>query len=133
MSPVLSRRGEERDEVKNSPFLTSSHGRARRPRVTALSRQSERGSFSHLSSRRPLLASSDSFRSLKRKGNKESPTLVRPQALALAYAYLLTALGAVDGNDWDRGPVWLAVSTSPLVVSVTLALLAPVCDDALEK
>lgn len=52
--------------------------------------------------------------------------------LAFAYAHLLTALGAITARDWDRGPVWLAVATAPLVLCVSLALLAPVCDDDLE-
>lgn len=52
--------------------------------------------------------------------------------LSFAYAHLLTCLGAVTARDWDRGPVWLAVATAPLVLCVSLALLAPVCDDDLE-
>ena len=52
--------------------------------------------------------------------------------LSFAYAHLLTALGAITARDWDRGPVWLAVATAPLVLCVSLALLAPVCDDDLE-
>ena len=49
--------------------------------------------------------------------------------LAFAYAQLLTFLGAVALDDWTRGPAWLAVSTAPLVLTVALALLAPLCDD----
>ena len=49
--------------------------------------------------------------------------------LAFAYAQLLTCLGAVALDDWTRGPAWLAVSTAPLVLTVALALLAPLCDD----
>ena len=53
--------------------------------------------------------------------------------LAYAYAQLLTGLGAVTVDDWTRGPAWLAVSSAPLVLTVTLALFAPLCDDEVDK
>jgi len=45
-----------------------------------------------------------------------------------AYAQLLTALGAIKPSDWSSGAAWLALLSSPLLLTVAFALLAPICD-----
>ncbi|KAJ8611951.1 hypothetical protein CTAYLR_004390 [Chrysophaeum taylorii] len=49
-----------------------------------------------------------------------------------AYSQILTLLGCLRPTDWGSGAAWLAIATSPLVLTIALALLAPVCDSDLE-
>ena len=53
--------------------------------------------------------------------------------IAWLYARLLTLVHAIRPTDWTNGAAWLAIATTPLVLTVAFALLAPLCDGDLEN
>jgi len=52
--------------------------------------------------------------------------------LTWTYTQLLTLLGCLRPTDWSSGAVWLAIATSPLVLTIFFAFAAPFCGSALD-